>query len=211
MVHLSKKLAEVFNILYISISMFNKNPHIRVKVKGKHRFVNLGLVSVIILGSAFSWVMAEFSVLKLQEIGDDHDSAVLNLIQELRPDALAQGSGNIYYLRQGGNAASKAAATGPCTANSATMSLATHNKETFSPGDVIIVCDTGGGFNTTDFIPPSSGSGQNRIEYRAEANQKPVFEKQAVRRTLGKRAEFIKIRRADISKYKIPMVRDRVY
>lgn len=61
-----------------------------------------------------------------------------------------------YYIREDGTAANKAAATG-CGAASTAMSVATHNSETFSPGDFIYVCDEGGNI-TSEIIIPSDGS-----------------------------------------------------
>ncbi len=82
-----------------------------------------------------------------------------------------------YYLRADGTANGKSSATGPCSSPGRTMSLSTHNSQSFSPGDTIIVCDDGGNFNSTDFVPPSSGLDDNYIIYQAESNQSPVFEK----------------------------------
>lgn len=81
----------------------------------------------------------------------------------------------IYYLRADGSASNKGNATGPCGSRSKTMNLSTHNRSTFSAGDVIKVCDDSGGFYKTEFIPPSSGSKENYITYKAEEGDTPVF------------------------------------
>lgn len=49
-----------------------------------------------------------------------------------------------YYVRDDGTAANKVAASGPCGTVGNCMSIATHNGETFSGDDVIVLCDDGG-------------------------------------------------------------------
>ena len=49
-----------------------------------------------------------------------------------------------YYMRADGTAANKAAATGPASDKTKCMSITTHNKQTFSPGDRIYLSSQGG-------------------------------------------------------------------
>lgn len=73
-------------------------------------------------------------------------------------------------MRADGTAADKESATA-CSAASTAMSVATHNSETFSGGDVLVLCDDGGSnYDLSDakFIAPSSGSTDNPIVYRPE-------------------------------------------
>jgi len=74
-----------------------------------------------------------------------------------------------YYVRADGTAASKETATSGSDASTA-MSVATHNAQTYSPGDVIILCSDGGDFTAT-IIPPSSGSAGLPITYRPDTGQ----------------------------------------
>ncbi len=62
-----------------------------------------------------------------------------------------------YYIRADGLALNREMATGPPSDKSRCMSVATHNAETFSPGDVIKISNKGGHI-TSQIIPPSSGS-----------------------------------------------------
>lgn len=66
-------------------------------------------------------------------------------------------------MRADGTAANKGAATSDAAASTA-MSVATHNGETFSAGDTIIVSDKGGTY-TALCIPPSDGTAGNVITY----------------------------------------------
>jgi hypothetical protein len=72
--------------------------------------------------------------------------------------------GNTYYMRADGTAANKTEATGPCTVAADTMSVATHNSQTFSAGDTIILCDKGGVYRAT-LTPRSGGSAGSPITY----------------------------------------------
>ena len=73
-------------------------------------------------------------------------------------------SATTYFMRGDGTAANKAAATS-CSAASTAMNIGTHNSQTFSPGDIITMCDTGGSFTDNVMIPPSSGTSGNPITY----------------------------------------------
>jgi len=75
-----------------------------------------------------------------------------------------------YYIRADGTAANKAAATGPETDPAACMTITTHNGETFSPGDIIIVSGLGGVLRTTAWKVPSDGTSGSLIEYRGSNN-----------------------------------------
>jgi len=79
--------------------------------------------------------------------------------------AAGQAWATTYYMRADGSAANKAAATS-CSAAATAMSVATHNGETFSAGDIITLCDSGGEFRTTILVPSSGDSG-NVITYTA--------------------------------------------
>jgi hypothetical protein len=64
-----------------------------------------------------------------------------------------------YYMRADGSAANKGAATGPCGTVGNTMSITTHNAQTFSGDDIITLCNDGGNYTTTLVIPSSGTSG----------------------------------------------------
>ena len=70
-----------------------------------------------------------------------------------------------YYMRADGTAPNKESAMEGINA-ATSMSVATHNGETFSAGDVIILKDDGGVYVET-FILPSSGSEGSPITYQA--------------------------------------------
>ena len=74
-----------------------------------------------------------------------------------------------YYLRGDGSAANKGAATS-CSAAGTAMNVTTHNAQTFSAGDVIMLCDSGGEFNDAVMVWPSSGSAGNNITYSASGS-----------------------------------------
>lgn len=80
-----------------------------------------------------------------------------------------------YYMRADGTAANKAAATGPASDASKCMSIATHNGETFSGGDIINISSQGGTY-TTILAIPSSGSSGNPIIYQAISGETPIFD-----------------------------------
>ena len=75
-----------------------------------------------------------------------------------------------YYLSATGTATLKSNATSGCVdgADSAYLSIAGHNGETFIAGDTLVFCDDGGSTYTGQLLPPSSGEDGNRITYRAE-------------------------------------------
>ena len=79
--------------------------------------------------------------------------------------------GTTYYMRSDGTAANKAAATG-CGSASTAMSESKHNSESFSAGDEIHMCDTGGNY-TSQIVPPSSGSAGNYITYKNASGDSP--------------------------------------
>ena len=69
-----------------------------------------------------------------------------------------------YYMRSDGTAANKTAASGPCSKASACMDESTHNRETFSAGDVIILYNENGDYTSTIISPSDGFSGQrNKI------------------------------------------------
>jgi hypothetical protein len=72
--------------------------------------------------------------------------------------------GATYYMREDGTAANKAAASS-CDAAATSMSVATHNAETFTAGDIIYVCNSGGTYSTTTWNLPSSGTVGVPIRY----------------------------------------------
>jgi peptidoglycan/xylan/chitin deacetylase (PgdA/CDA1 family) len=71
---------------------------------------------------------------------------------------------NVYYMRVDGTAANKASATGPETDATKCMSVATHNTQTFSAGDIIYICSNGGNF-ASQITCPSGGANGNPIIY----------------------------------------------
>ncbi len=79
-----------------------------------------------------------------------------------------------YYMRADGTAANKAAASGPCGTQANCMSIATHDADTFSAGDIIKLCDDGGTFRDQMDIP-SSGSAGSSIIYIAETGDDPLI------------------------------------
>ena len=80
-----------------------------------------------------------------------------------------------YYMRADGTAANMAAATGPCGTVGNCASLATHNAawQSFSPGDIINICDDGGTFEGQLTIG-SDGSSGNPIIYQAASGDSSV-------------------------------------
>jgi len=89
----------------------------------------------------------------------------------------------VYYLRADGTAANKAAATGPTSDASKCMSIATHNSETFSAGDVLRFSDKGGQF-TAQLYMPSSGDVGNPIIYEPAPGEEPTWNHAAVQATI---------------------------
>jgi len=80
------------------------------------------------------------------------------------------GGGNAdstFYLRADGTATTKTAAIG-CDSPATAMSISTHNSQSFSPGDLIILCDDGGVFRETLNVT-SSGSMGSPITYRGRS------------------------------------------
>jgi len=82
--------------------------------------------------------------------------------------------GATYYMRADGKAAKKTSAIS-CSSASTAMSVATHNAESFSPDDVICLCDDGGDFETS-IIAPSSGTNGHPIIYRNADGGKPTID-----------------------------------
>ena len=84
-----------------------------------------------------------------------------------------------YYMRADGSAANKAAATSIAAA-ATSMSMTTHNSETFSAGDVIVLSSLGGvfrGLSAAVMPVPSSGASGNPIIYTndsAEASRPTI-------------------------------------
>ena len=98
-----------------------------------------------------------------------------------------------YYMRFDGTASDKSAATS-CSSASTAMSVATHNAQTFAPGDTIYICDDGMEERTTThggtvyayrptgnesplFIPPSDGAEGSPITYTAAPGDSPVIDR----------------------------------
>ena len=82
--------------------------------------------------------------------------------------------GATYYMRADGKAGNKAAATS-CSSASTAMPVAAHNAETFSPDDVICLCDSGGDFKT-GIIVPSSGTNGHPVIYKNADGDKPTID-----------------------------------
>jgi hypothetical protein len=81
----------------------------------------------------------------------------------------------VYYLRADGTAAVKASAVGPPGDRSRCMSVAVHNRESFAPGDLILLSDQGGTFRQ-QLTPPSSGDGAADVTYAAVTGEKPLID-----------------------------------
>jgi len=77
-------------------------------------------------------------------------------------------------MRADGTAANKAAAIGPGVTKANCMSIATHNGEAFSAGDIIILCDDGDVYRDQIDVP-SSGSDGNVITYQAASGDSPII------------------------------------
>lgn len=77
-------------------------------------------------------------------------------------------------MRADGEASDKDDATS-CSDTSTSMSVATHNGEAFSPGDVINLCDDGGEYKES-LIAPSSGSDDQPITYKNAYGDTPVID-----------------------------------
>ena len=81
--------------------------------------------------------------------------------------------GATYYMRADGKAAKKAATS--CSSASSAMSVATHNAATFSPDDVICLCDNGGDYKSS-IIAPSNGTDGHPITYRNAEGERPTID-----------------------------------
>jgi hypothetical protein len=77
-------------------------------------------------------------------------------------------------MRADGKASSKYSATS-CSSNTTAMSVATHNKAQFFPGDIICLCDDGGDYKTS-IIAPSSGTKSHPVVYKNADGKKPVVD-----------------------------------
>ena len=87
------------------------------------------------------------------------------------------GWGETYFLRadgSGNKAAATGSGTGACDAAGTAMSIATHDGETYTAGDTIYLCDTGGVFRDRMDIP-SSGSNGSPITYTAASGDTPII------------------------------------
>ncbi len=87
-----------------------------------------------------------------------------------------------YFLRADGTAANKAAATLGASASTA-MSVATHNSQTFIPGDIIYLSDKGGTYklvgiagSAVGIVAPSSGDDGYPIVYKNVPGETPVID-----------------------------------
>jgi hypothetical protein len=83
-------------------------------------------------------------------------------------------NGATYYLRADGRAKNMSSASS-CSSNYTAMSVAVHNKQSFSPGDVICLCDDGGEFKDS-IIAPTSGTKGKPITYKNADGKKPVVD-----------------------------------
>jgi hypothetical protein len=82
-----------------------------------------------------------------------------------------------YFLRADGSGAKADAAgsgTGSCSAAGTTMSIATHDGETYSGGDTIYLCDDGGKFRD-QLDPPSGGGSGTEITYQNASGDTPII------------------------------------
>lgn len=81
-----------------------------------------------------------------------------------------------YYMRADGtvSSANKANATG-CSSADTALSVAQHNGATFSGGDTIYLCDTGGDFTAGIVVPSSGASAASRIVYTKAPGASPVI------------------------------------
>ncbi|HLE11229.1 MAG: hypothetical protein A2504_10605 [Bdellovibrionales bacterium RIFOXYD12_FULL_39_22] len=87
----------------------------------------------------------------------------INSIEQKNTSSVVLGA--TYYIREDGSAANKAAATS-CAAAATSMSVATHNAETFAVGDTIVLCESPAFTSTIN--PPSSGSASGYITYEGD-------------------------------------------
>jgi hypothetical protein len=94
---------------------------------------------------------------------------VLGMLCCTSPD---QAWSKAYYMRADGMASNKADATS-CSSTSTAMSVSTHNKSTFSPGDVIYLCSNGGQYKE-NIVAPSSGALRHPITYTNAPGHTPV-------------------------------------
>ena len=78
-----------------------------------------------------------------------------------------------YFMRADGTARNKEAATS-CSGSATAISVKTHNKESFEPGDIIQLCDDGGVYKES-IIAPSSGADGNSIIYKNVDDDTPVI------------------------------------
>jgi hypothetical protein len=80
---------------------------------------------------------------------------------------VSSASAATYFMRADGTATSKATAIGPASDKSKCMNVATHNSQTFSPGDIIKLSHEGGDFDTywPPIVIPSSGTSESYISY----------------------------------------------
>lgn len=83
-----------------------------------------------------------------------------------------------YYMRADGRAANKNEASGPVSDASKCMSIATHNSETFEPGDTIYISGRGGDYDCSSINMklPSSGTKENHIIYKTFIHERPTFD-----------------------------------
>ncbi len=75
--------------------------------------------------------------------------------------AIPTPSGTVYYMREDGTAANKAAATDPSAA-ATSMSVAKFNSETFVDGEIVKMSSQGGNF--TSIVTPGDDGGVNAIK-----------------------------------------------
>jgi hypothetical protein len=90
-----QKLIKQFNLFKKKISIFKKNSlftrkiYINISIRDQHRPINIGLIILVFLSSALTFVLAEFFVYKLQEINDNYDVASLGMVNSIRPSVEA--------------------------------------------------------------------------------------------------------------------------
>ncbi len=79
-----------------------------------------------------------------------------------------------YFMRADGESDGSDAAAS-CSSPATAMSVETHNRSTFRPGDIINLCDSGGEYKSS-IIAPSSGSDKDPIIYKNAHGHTPVID-----------------------------------
>jgi hypothetical protein len=162
-----QKLIKHFNFFKKKISIFKKNSlftrkiYININIRDQHRPIDIGLILLVFLSSALTFVLAEFFVYKLQEINNNYDLATISLIGNIRPSAKA-APGDVYYISH--NAPNSVAWSQCRNNNSNPCSLSTANSS-LTAGEIAYLM---AGTYTTTINPTNSGSDGNYITYQAD-------------------------------------------